>query len=165
MGQSEGRGFLLHIRKATIADAPASFAIRREAILAQCRGSYSERDLDIWTSGQMSEAFAQRVADDFYIAEVDGRIVGTGMIDLASGKIDAIFVLPNQMGRGVGRALMDHLEHLALGAGLESIHLDSTLNAAPFYRRLGFAGDQLSTYRSTLGVTLTCIPMVKHLIR
>jgi GNAT superfamily N-acetyltransferase len=155
----------LRIRKATIADAPASFAIRREAILAQCRGSYSEEDLDIWTSGRMPEAFAKRVADDFYIAEVDDRIVGTGMIDLASGKIDAIFVLPDQMGQGVGRALMDHLECLALEAGLTSIHLDSTLNAATFYRRLGFAGDKLSTYRSSLGVTLTCIPMVKPLIR
>lgn len=152
-----------YIRKATLADAPIAFAIRREAILAQCAGHYAEQDLAIWTSGEMSESFALRVADAFHVAEIDGRVVGTGMIDLASGKIDAIFVRPDWMGHGVGRALMNYLERLARDAGLTSIHLDATLNAAPFYRRLGFAGEATSTYRSSLGVTLACIPMTKPL--
>ncbi|AND67603.1 hypothetical protein ATSB10_01490 [Dyella thiooxydans] len=153
----------IRIRTATLADAPTAFAIRREAILTQCAGYYPEQDLAIWTSGEMSELFALRVADAFHVAEIDGGVVGTGMIDLASGKIDAIFVRPDWMGRGVGRALMSHLECLAQAAGLTSIHLDATLNAAPFYRRLGFAGEATSTYRSSLGVTLACIPMTKPL--
>jgi len=153
----------MHIRKATLADAPIAFAIRREAILAQCAGHYTEQDLAIWTSGEMSESFARCVADAFHVAEIDGRVVGTGMIDLAYGKIDAIFVRPGWMGHGVGRALMNHLERLARDARLTSIHLDATLNAAPFYRRLGFSGEATSTYRSSLGVTLACIPMTKPL--
>lgn len=153
----------MNIRKATLADAPAAFAIRREAIPAQCTGHYTEQDLAIWTSGEMSESFARCVTDAFHVAEIDGRAVGTGMIDLASGRIDAIFVRPDWMGHGVGRALMNHLERLARDAGLTSIHLDATLNAAPFYRRLGFAGEATSTYRSSLGVTLACVPMTKPL--
>lgn len=154
---------IVHIRKATIQDAATSFAIRRDAIRTQCRGHYPAGDLDIWTSGEMSQTFAKRVADEFHVAVVDGQVVGTGMIDLATGKIDAIFVLPSYMRRGVGRAMMDHLEDLAIGAGLSAIQLDATLNAFAFYRALGFEGKGRSTYQSSLGVSLVCVPMVKHL--
>ncbi|MDR3447435.1 GNAT family N-acetyltransferase [Dyella sp.] len=153
----------MHIRKATVDDAPACFAIRRDAIRAQCGGHYPDADLDIWTSGVMSATFAQRVADYFYVAVADGHLVGTAMIDLVTGKIDAVFVLSGYMGRGIGRALMAQMESLAQDAGLDSIQLESTLNAAPFYRALGFQGDTLSTYQSSLGVSLTCVPMVKHM--
>lgn len=158
-----GRETALHIEKATIEEASACFAIRREAILARCTGFYPQHDLAIWTSGAMSEAFARRVAEHFHVAVADGQVVGTGMIDLATGKIDAVFVLPGYMGRGVGRAMMEHLESLALGAGLGSIHLESTLNAVAFYRSLGFEGEGQSIYESSLGVRLACVPMVKRL--
>jgi len=151
------------IRKATADDAAASFAIRREAIRAQCRGHYPQADLETWTAGAMSETFARRVAETFYVATVDGAAVGTGMIDLETGKIDAVFVLPGHMGQGVGRALVRHLEALAVEAGLGEIHLESTLNAAPFYRALGFQGEARSIYQSTLGVDLACVPMIKQL--
>ena len=153
----------LSLRKATANDAETSFAIRREAILSQCRGHYPQATLDTWTAGSMSETFARRVADAFYVATIDGMVVGTGMIDLASGKIDAVFVLPDHMGQGIGRALVNHLERMAADAGLDAIHLESTLNAAPFYRALGFEGEAVSTYHSTLGVSLACVPMVKSL--
>jgi GNAT superfamily N-acetyltransferase len=153
----------VHIRKANIDDAATSFAIRRDAIREHCRGHYPQADLDIWTAGAMSETFARRVAEAFYVAMVDGAVVGTGMIDLASGRIDAVFVLPAYMGQGVGRALVDYLERLAVEAGLGEIQLESTLNAAPFYRALGFEGEGQSIYRSGLGVSIACVPMVKSL--
>ena len=151
------------IRKATAADAAVSFAIRREAILAQCRADYPPADLETWTAGTISETFARRVAETFYVATVDGAVVGTGMIDLGTGKIDAVFVLPPYMGQGIGRALVKYLESLAVEAGLGEIRLESTLNAAPFYRALGFQGEGRSIYQSTLGVSLACVPMVKLL--
>jgi GNAT superfamily N-acetyltransferase len=153
----------MHIRKATIDDAPTSFAIRREAIRAQCRGHYPSPDLEIWTSGEMSAVFANRVANQFYVAVIEERVVGTGMIDLAKGKIDAVFVIPEYMERGVGRALMAHLEALAIDAGLSDISLESTLNAAPFYRKIGYEGDGLTIYESSLGVSLPCVPMTKRI--
>jgi GNAT superfamily N-acetyltransferase len=146
-------------------DADACFTIRRMAILAQCRGHYPQADLETWTTGAMSQTFARRVADVFYVAEVKGLMVGTGMIDLVTGKIDAVFVLPAFMGRGIGRALVSYLEALAIDAGLSEIRLESTLNAAPFYRALGFQGEGRSLYQSTLGVSLACVPMLKVLRR
>jgi GNAT superfamily N-acetyltransferase len=151
------------IRKATADDAAASFAIRREAIRAQCGGHYPAADLEVWTAGAMSETFARRVAEMFYVATVDTTVIGTGMIDLAKGKIDAVFVLPEYMGHGVGRAMVEYLERLAVETGLGEIRLESTLNAAPFYRALGFEGEGRSIYESTLGVSLVCVPMVKPL--
>jgi GNAT superfamily N-acetyltransferase len=153
----------VQIRKATIDDAPMSFAIRRDAIRAQCRDHYPWRDLETWTSGQMSETFTRRVAEQCYVAALDGRDIGTGMIDLATGKIDAVFVLPEFARRGVGRALMAHLEDLAIGSGLGTIHLDATLNAVSFYRAMGFEGEKMAVYASSLGVSLACVPMIKHL--
>jgi len=153
----------MQIRKAAIDDAPAVFALRREAILAQCVGHYPKADMELWTSGTLSTTFAQRIADHFHVAVADGQIVGTGMIDLATGKIDAVFVRPAYMGRGVGRAVMNHLEGMASTAGLRQILLESTLNAAPFYRALGFEGDSRVVYESSLGVSLTCVPMAKVL--
>jgi len=153
----------VHIRKATIDDALTIFAIRREAIRARCRDHYPWQDLEIWTSGEMSETFARRVADKFYVAITPEQIVGTGMIDLATGKIDAVFVEPEYMGHGVGRAMMAYLEGLAISGGLQDIHLDATLNAAPFYRAMGFEGNDTAVYESSLGVSLACVPMIKRL--
>lgn len=153
----------MHLRKATLDDAPACFTNRREAILAQCPGFHAPDDLAIWTAGDMSHAFARRVAEHFHVVKVAGCVVGTGMIDLVSGRIDAVFVLPDHMGRGIGRVLMNHLEGLAIGAGLQSTQLEATLNVAPFYRGLGFEGDLPSIYASSLGVRLACVPMKKRL--
>ena len=153
----------VRIRKASIEDAAISFAIRRDAIRAQCRDWYPEGDLAIWTSADMSETFAARVANEFHVAEINGHVVGTGMIDLSTGRIDAVFVRPQYMRSGVGKAMMDHLEALAISAGLGDIQLESTLNAAAFYHSLGFEGTATSVYQSSLGVSLVCVPMVKRL--
>lgn len=59
--------------------------------------------------------------------------------------------------------MMQHLETLARSAGLAEIRLDASLNAAPFYRSLGFSGDEVSLYHSPRGFSLACIPMVKFI--
>jgi len=151
------------IRKATAADAQSIFDIRIAAINSQCTGYYAADDLARWTAGAMSPQFVQMMTDEAYVAMVGERVAGSGMVDLDSGQIDAVFVLPELMGQGLGRAMMLHLEHLAIRAGLAQLKLDSTLNAAPFYRSLGFTGDAVASYCSSGGLSLACIPMIKRL--
>jgi GNAT superfamily N-acetyltransferase len=97
------------------------------------------------------------------VATIDGLVVGTGMVHLESGKVDAIFVHPSHMGIGVGKKLISPLESLAHSRGLTQLHLESTLNAAPFSRSCGCIGDRVAQYKSSRGLSLDCIPMIKSL--
>lgn len=153
------------IRKATRDDAPAVFRIRNAAVLIQCAGHYSEEELKRWTDGELAEWFADAVEKHCHVAIRDGVIVATGMVDLESGSIDALFVEPAHMGTGLGKEMLLHLENLAADAGLAALKLDSSLNAAEFYRRHGFVGDRLSRYESPRGISLACVPMAKTLRR
>ncbi len=153
------------IRKADRGDAQRIWDIRVAAIRAQCRGFYSEEILEAWTKGDMADQFVAWVESSFYVATDGDAIVGTGAIDIESGQIDAVFVRPEYMGNGVARRMMAHLEGLALSTELKAVSLDSTLNAAPFYRKCGFIGDAIGVYESPRGFTLDCIPMTKIISR
>ena len=85
------------------------------------------------------------------------------MIDLKSGKVDAMFVHPSRIGTGVGRRILFYLEELAHEAGLAHVSLESTLNAASFYRACGYVGQTAAKYESPRGISLDCIPMKKSL--
>ena len=154
---------LLEIRKAVRADADAAWEIRRAAVMSECVNAYPLDQLEQWTGGTASRAFADAVEERFLVATIDEHVAGTGMIDLETGKIDAIFVHPAYMKRGIGAAMMRHLETLARAQGLRELKLDSTLNAAPFYRALGFEGDEIAQYHSPRGLTMDCVPMTKRL--
>jgi GNAT superfamily N-acetyltransferase len=151
------------LRKAQADDATAAWEIRNAAIRYGCKEHYSAELLAIWTAGKITPRFAQLVADQFYVATINEEAVGTGIINLSNGQLDAIFVRPNTMRRGIGKLIVGFLENLALEAGLTELTLDSTLNAAPFYRQCGFVGETVGKYESPRGISLDCIPMTKQL--
>lgn len=155
----------MHIRKALGADAQRVFDIRNQAINHQCLGHYAAADLRAWTDGSLSEYFVELLERTGHVAMIGDQIVGSGMLDLESGQIDAVFVDPAYMAHGVGRRMINHLEQLARQAGLSRLILDSTLNAADFYRRCGFVGERIAQYSSPRGLTLACVPMTKHVDR
>jgi len=151
------------IRKATKDDAQAIWDVRVAAIGAQCRGFYSDAILEASTSGEPDDRFADWVESSFHVAVDGDRVLGSGAIDLNSGQIPWLFVLPEQMGKGIGSQIMIYLENLAAEAGLKETYLDSTLNAAPFYRKCGYQGNDLGVYQSPRGYNLDCVPMRKAL--
>jgi N-acetylglutamate synthase-like GNAT family acetyltransferase len=156
------------IRKASRHDARQIFDIRSRAILAKCRGHYDEQVLAHWIQGDMSKEFLDEVAVSFYVTELNGDIIGTGQLRAAQdaqnlGLLDAIFVEPKHMGSGAAKAMILHLEQQATLMGIGRLKLDATLNAAPFYRRCGFIGDELNQYHSPRGLVLACVTMEKTL--
>ena len=125
-------------RRATAADIPALFRIRtavRENALSRARLAAagvtprSVRDL-LGTTGAA------------WIAEEAGRALGFSMVDAAQGTVFAVFVLPGQEGRGIGRALLILAEDWLAAQGWRQAWLltgaDPALRAPGFYRRMGW---------------------------
>ena len=154
---------MIIIRKATPSDARLIYDLRRRAIVDQCASHYSPEQIALWTRGGVSEKFVQDVSDTFYVSEMNGRVIGSGKLNTETGMVDAIFVEPDYFGLGAAKQMLYFLETLAKENGLRVLKLESTLNAAPFYRSVGFIGNELATYHSPRGILLDCIPMKKRL--
>jgi len=154
---------MIVIRKATNGDSESAWNLRNAAINEKCIGLYPPNVLKIWTAGNKSEIFVSDVVRCFYVATVGNHVIGTAAIDIDKRQIDAVFVHPDHMGRGVGRRLMVHMESLARAKGLKDVVLDATLNAVPFYRACGFTGEGVKTYNSPRGIVIDCISMSKFL--
>ncbi len=73
------------------------------------------------------------------VAVVDGRIVG--FATLVSGELEDLFVDPDRMRRGIGRALVLDAVALARAQGLERIEVIANDHALRFYEEVGFVCD------------------------
>jgi ribosomal protein S18 acetylase RimI-like enzyme len=86
--------------------------------------------------------------DLFLVGELDGAIVGTVMAgyDGHRGWVNYLGVDPAVRRRGLGRALMAEAERHLRAAGCPKINLQvrtSNVEAIEFYRRIGFALDDV----------------------
>ncbi|MGI2067523.1 GNAT family N-acetyltransferase [Shewanella sp. MF08487] len=165
---------MITIRKATKTDAQVCWDIRNAAIDKGCSGFYDAGDLLIWTEGELTEQFSRIVAAHFYVAEQFSTktqlktVVGSIMLDEPYAQLEALFVAPDAMGIGVGKALLQFIETMAFNQGIAQLRLESTLNAVDFYRHCGFGGEGLeedSIYCSPRGIALECRVMYKNLVR
>ncbi|MFJ7283607.1 GNAT family N-acetyltransferase [Pseudomonas sp. NPDC099000] len=155
---------MFEIRRAQPSDAQTAFDIRLQAIRHQCIGAYTTEQMLAWTAGAANDGYSDLMEKHFYLGCIQGEPVATGMLDLDNSEIGAIFVLPGFMQQGIGLKMLSHLECLARELGLKAVNLDATLNAADFYRRCGFVGDEPAIYHAPSGLQLACVPMVKGLL-
>lgn len=91
------------------------------------------------------------------VAELDKRPVGFSVLDLADPpELVALFVEPDVIGKGLGRALLSHALEQAQSAGVECLLIESDPNAERFYRGHGAAAVGQRT-SSTTGRQLTLL--------
>jgi GNAT superfamily N-acetyltransferase len=147
----------LSIRPAQPADVPVVADLIRQ--LARFEKLEHEVVLteDLLTAG----LFGARPYAEAVLAEEDGHPIGFALFFhnfstfLARPGIylEDLFVLPEHRGRGVGRALLAHLAHLAVERGcgrLEWAVLNWNRDAIVFYERLGArANSEWTVYRLT----------------
>lgn len=78
------------------------------------------------------------------VVESDGVVVGFSVViptGDGAGELDGLFVLPEHMGSGLGRVLVEDAVTLAREHGLIQLDVIANPNALGFYERLGFVAN------------------------
>ncbi|WHA40063.1 GNAT family N-acetyltransferase [Agrobacterium larrymoorei] len=86
--------------------------------------------------------FAQETSCDVVVAEIDGAPVGWGARAGEPDYISDIWIDPDYQGRGIGRALVDHLIEKMRGSGIAIAKIATharNVNAIRAYERCGFS--------------------------
>jgi putative acetyltransferase len=98
------------------------------------------------------------------VVAMDGTmVVGFGQLNPDVGEVDAVYVLPERQGEGIGGMVLSDLEQRAAERGVTTLELSATLNAANFYERAGYARQHVVVHRLPTGIELQCIRMRKRL--
>jgi len=145
----------------------AAIAVMHVASISQlCVDHYTAEQLTTWTAGLRArvDAYAALLTSRamFVARRADSApLLGFGVIDAERGFIHATYVGPDVARRGVGRCLMAAMEELARARGCEELQLHATLNAVPFYERLGYRHLGAANNRLPNGSELPCALMCK----
>ncbi len=102
------------------------------------------------TSAEVDRAMLDEPFDDlqgdsglFVVASDGGAVVGCAGVRFVGvvGELTKVFTLPDRRGRGVGSALLRHVEEVCRERGITSLRLDTRAElaeACALYERLGF---------------------------
>ncbi|HVL90081.1 MAG TPA: GNAT family N-acetyltransferase [Actinomycetota bacterium] len=120
---------MIEIRPAAPGDAKTLTAL---AIRSKAHWGY---DKTFMQACRPSLAIHATCVQPTFVAEVDGATAG--FYQLEGSEIGAFFVDPPFIGRGVGRALWEHLMQEAQRRGLAAVEILSDPNAEGFYRTMG----------------------------
>ena len=152
------------VRPAQESDVDAIFRVHGDSIRALCRTRYSEREIAAWIAFRPPEAYRTAFASrELFVAEWRGEVVGFGQLDPRRGEIEACYVAPRAVGSGVGAALVMRMESEARRRGHVVVHLNATLNAEPFYERMGYRRLGPARHRVADDVNLECVRMERVL--
>lgn len=132
------------IRPLGAADLDTIGALQEASIVALGAAVYSRAQLDAWA--RFGWHYRRKLLEDdgaFFVAERPDRLVGVGGWSPDSEAQELawlryLFVHPESSGQGIGRQLVETIEADARGRGKIGFRVWSSLNAAGFYRALGY---------------------------
>jgi GNAT superfamily N-acetyltransferase len=152
------------LRPAYPEEIPLLWALRTRAVAHACAAHYSAAVLAAWLSSPPPASLHQLVAQGGgIVAEDDGRLLGYGVLNAASGEVEAVFVEPAQHGRGIGALLLKAVEDAARAAACGRLFLSASLNAVPFYGCAGFIAVREEMYPHRSGIGIPSVLMEKLL--
>ena len=134
----------LNIRRAAPDDAPKISDMIVRTVRVTNASDYAPSIIEAICLDFSSEMIIERMAyREVFVALAEDVIAGT--ISLAVARLHSLFVEPDYQSRGVGRQLVSFVERHAVGTGVDELRLNSSFTARPFYERLGYSFEGLST--------------------
>jgi GNAT superfamily N-acetyltransferase len=154
----------VNIRPAADGDRPGIHAVHVRAIRGTCSRSYSAEQVSSWAGLLSPDSYTIVLQTRIMVVATDGAmVVGFGQLNPDTAEVDAVYVLPERQGEGIGRMLLSDLERQARERGITTLELSATLNAADFYERAGYARQRDAIHQLPTGIELQCIRMSKRL--
>jgi GNAT superfamily N-acetyltransferase len=120
---------------------PGDLAVLREVFRRSSLSNGGERE-NLLAHPEVLELSGAAVAEGRTRAAVtDGRIVGfASWLDAGQAvEVDDLFVDPDWMGHGIGRALVMDLIATARARGIQQMEVTANQHALAFYEKAGFA--------------------------
>lgn len=155
----------MNVRQATRADLKTIAAIHQESIRELCKDHYSPQQIVDWTAALSGAAYSELLhSRTLLVLEDAAQLLGFSVLDADAARINATYVSPGAARRGGGRSPMEAIEVAARAGGCTQLRLNATLNAVPFYERLGYTSNGTSSNRLPSGIELPCIVMSKPLV-
>ena len=126
---------LMQIRRAVAGDAEELSTL---ALRAKAHWGYAEAQLEAWRPS-LEVSAASVLAHPTFVGELNGRVVGFySLVPAASAwELDNLWVAPEHMRHGLGRALITHALQTAAVGGASCVVVDADPNAEPFYVACG----------------------------
>jgi ribosomal protein S18 acetylase RimI-like enzyme len=125
----------IYIRRAHPADATALTVI---AISAKRHWGYPERWIEIWRP-QLTFSPQYFEKNESWAAVMNGAPVAFYTVQEQQGNawLENLWVLPEWMGRGIGKRLFLHAVDMARQRGYTLLQLEADPNAVGFYEKMG----------------------------
>lgn len=151
----------ISVRKAEPGDANVAAAIVRRSIEALCDQDHrgDEQLMRAWLANKTEDNFRAWIAASLSSFLACGADAAHGFaLVTAEGELALLYVTPDLLHQGAGKALLQACEQAMRKAGLHSIKLDSTQTARKFYQRNGF--DEMGPPQEGWG--MISYPMIKQ---
>ena len=126
---------MIEIRRATPAESEILTAL---AHAAKGYWDYPQEWIDSWKSDlTLTPEFIAN--NEVFVATVADAIAGCCALVVSEclAELEHMWIYPEQMGKGVGRALFEHVSRRAGDLGFSELELSADPNAEAFYERMG----------------------------
>jgi putative acetyltransferase len=154
------------IRRAVPSDCPSIYEAHTRAIRELCSEDYDQIQIEAWAGPRKPTDYLKPISSGrLFVAEIDNKVVGFSEYDEETKELKAVYVNPDYARRGIGTALFTHACDEARAEGLDSLWLDASLTAVPFYLAVRCERQQDTRHRLMSGVELGCVRMTINLGR
>jgi GNAT superfamily N-acetyltransferase len=134
------------IRQAATDDANQIHELHTRSVQILCKNHYSPEQIAGWLKNRTPQGYLSGIERGEMFVVVEGEhIVGFG--HAIPGEVVAVYVDPERIKQGVGRAILAEGITKARSGHQGAIRLEATLNAQEFYTKVGFIEVERKTVR------------------
>jgi putative acetyltransferase len=151
----------MQIRPAIESDAGGICEMHIRSIRELCIRDYTPEQIEVWAGPKRPSDYLEPIRGKrIFVAEQAGQIAGFGDYHATKNEICAIYVHPDFVRQGLGRALFLVVTDELKARGFSHVELDASLTSVGFYEAMGCRKieERLHPFRD--GVSIPCVRMI-----